>query len=195
MKQIKFLALGIIIAGTALFLNSCCKKKGTTTTTNPPPSNQVVTFNIPYSDTGNLPAIPALPIEVSQDSFTSFLVPTYADSLFKANGSTPQKVLSVYAKSIIMTLYKQGQKFDFIKAMKLYAANKNGSGKVLIGRKDVINITDSIINLDLENIDLKNFIAADTFMMILGATNRANYPIPAGTAVNFTTQFEVKANP
>jgi hypothetical protein len=192
MKQIKFLALGIIVVGTALLMNSCCKKKPTTTT---PPASQILTFNIPFSDTGNLPAIPALPLEVSQDSFTSFLVPTYADSLFKANGSSPDKVLSVYAKSIILSLYKQGQKFDFIKAMKLFAANKNGSGKVLIGRKDVINITDSVINLDLENIDLKNFIAADTFMMILGATNRAGYGIPAGTALNFTTQFEAKANP
>jgi hypothetical protein len=194
MKQIKFLALGIIVVGTALLMNSCCKKKTTTTT---PPASQIVKFDLPFQDSSYLPTLSILPIPVdlTADSLFSYQFATYSDSLFKQNNSSAAKIISVKCNSLIMSQYDNTKNLDFIKDIKMFVANKDGSNKVLIGSKIGIPLNSTSVNLDLTGAELKSYMIADTFRLVVGGTIRANSTIPPNSFLSYLASFHCEANP
>jgi hypothetical protein len=193
MKNNKINILVIAICVLSFAINSCCKKKPGTTS-----SSQILTISIPYSDTGNLPAIAALPVDfpiADDNTLFTYLIPTYADSLFKQNGSSPEKVISVKAKSLILSTYSAGQNLDFVKDLRILISDKDGANKVLLGQKNPVPLGSTNIDMVLSDQEMKRYIIADTFKLTLAGTIRAGVGIPAGSALNFTAKFEALANP
>jgi hypothetical protein len=193
MKNIQSIIVVCLFAFFAFAIGSCCKSKNSTGTS----SADIIKFNLPIGDTGNLPEFAGVPFEFPElDSLFSVTVATYADSLMKKNNTTPAKIISIMCNSMLITSYKPGQKINFVKSIKLFMANKDGSNKKLVGTKYNISPTDSAIELNIEpNAELKSFILADSFKMILGGQYRPNSPILAGNALNFLANFSCEANP
>jgi hypothetical protein len=179
-----------VLCASAIFIGSCCKKNGTT------PSTQIVNFDLPFENFSTLPAIPGIPVELPvSDSITSYMIATYSDSLFKQNKSSADKIVSVKASNLILSIKDATKKIDFVKSIKIFIADKNGDNKVLLGYKDPVDPTLNAVLLDVVDQNIKRYIIADSFKVILGGQLRANTPIPAGTQLQIGAIFKCQANP
>ncbi len=190
--QIKYLVAIVITACTStIVISGCCKKKGATT------AKENIKFDIPFIDTGNAPAItfPDFGIVYPYtDSIISYQVPTYSDSLFKQNGTTAEKIVSIKAKSLTMSI-RTPNTFDFADSLTIFVANKNGSNKILLGRSATFPPTASILPMILSNAEFKEYIKADSFKLIVGGRPLAGKSIKAGTVLDFSAIFGIEANP
>jgi hypothetical protein len=189
MKNLKLLIpIAFLIA---VLLGGCCKSKNST------PASQIVSFDLPYTDTSYLPVISPVPFpeDFTADNLFSYAFATYSDSLFKQNGSSANKIVSVKCDALSMSQYDASKYLDFIKDIKMYVANKDGSNKVLIGSKLNVPLSTNAIQLDLTGAELKSYMIADTFKLIVGGTIRKNTVIPPNSFLRYLAKFHCDSNP
>ncbi len=192
------------ICTIALFIlaNSCCKDKPPVVVTKDPCtfSNDYVTTEFPYSESGAnvIPAFLNLaPSGLYIDSIFGQKVPSTVEDQVSEKGKYKTcQVSYINVTQLRMVIdAPANQNLDFIDSLNLYIMKKDGSSKVLVGKKGSIPLgTKSLIMDIIPNVDIKNYVIADSFQFRVGARKSA-YPVANttdSTYLRFDANFKGK---
>ena len=193
--------LALIAIGSALFLGACKKES-------PDPNGgsggsggtgggggQTVTRDIDfsYTETAAIPPTAATVFTLAQAG--QYLEPydgtfaTNTDAELANEGFVRDDVMAIKGKSLISTIINTpGQNFDFLDTIKVFVAQKDGTGKVLFAYKYNYPLGKASLDLDMVDVDVKDIFKADSARIYFGGTKRAgNHPLQGNTQIDFNT--------
>ena len=141
---------------------------------------QHIPFDYSYHNTFS---VPAATIPAFTDSF-SYVVPTNIDSILAQNKTNPDLLQSAKLKSLTLTITDPaGQNFGFIRSLKVYVVTAGGD--LEIAHKTNISTTDPALTLDVDDVELKPYLTAQSMTLRLVATTES------GTIVNMTMRSDM----
>lgn len=179
---------------SALFVWSCNKKDN-----DPDP---VITRNLDfsYTETAAIPATAtaifgAAPAGIYLEPYNGAFE-TNTDAELANEGFTKSDVIAIKGKSLVATIVNTpGQTFDFMDTIKVFVAQKDGTGKVLFARKYGYGLGQTSLDLFMEDVDVKSIFEADSARIYFGGTKRAgNHTIQANTEIDFNTTVTATVN-
>lgn len=139
------------IAAAAIFLLACNK------------AQKPVEFDIPYTTEFTVTTL-GLTINEPID-FTTPEINTDISKRLGENKTDIQFIDEVkYTKLDIQVKLPQGQKLDFLKSIQLYI-NANGETEKLVAFKDPVPVGDSLIMLEMPDLNIKNYIIKNKFSL------------------------------
>ncbi len=196
MKKIALIALPIAL----LLMINACKKKNSGGTDDNNGSGKTVTINMPYVDTGYIPAeINTLMGLVPAGTYFELppqLFPTLTDETLASYGTSRDKITKLVLEKVnIQITNNPGQAMDFIDSVKVFIDSANGSNARLSAYK--YNFPLGIRNMDLDIVpdnDIKDFFNADELKIIMGGTKRAGQTsVQPNTLLLFNANFKITA--
>lgn len=198
MKQ--FISLALLAICMNMVFTACKKGKnggGSTIKKDP------ITVPIDRSDTTTLPtAIP--PLTMSLDFTTPPMqIDTFAtkvDEYIGSYGITKNQITNVHLKSLQIRLENSpGQTFDFIKntppSLKVYVDSFSGTNPVMVASVQTITPGATVIDLNVESVDIKDFFRSDYMKLLVGFKTQENQGLNAAAVFRVNYSFVVTADP
>ncbi len=183
----RFSVLLLILLTNSILFNSCKKDKAKT--------DVIIEYPIALPD---LMEIDTLNVDSMVERET-FDFPTTLEGELAKNNTTKAKIKS--AQLVFMRLqvmdyaYADSTKYSNLRDIAELELDikKEGIGQALIARKSIPDVYVKAVNLDLENVDLKDYLKADNFRMAVRYKKRR--PMPNDMPYVISIKFRIVADP
>lgn len=177
MKNI--LSLSTLIICGMLFITSCKKKEE---------AKKLTEFDISYST--NL-TMPSASITVSTPTtsveFTTPNVPTQQADKFNAEGTSQSLIDEIKFTKFDITASGTGANLDFLKSLTVYI-KASGVGEQIIATKSNIPTGTTSVSMDLQDVNIKNYIFQDNIqfkvLAIFDASSSTNQTLKLDETVH-----------
>ncbi len=180
----------LLLFAAALLSLTACKKDALTSLAD-------ITFTKSYTEDIDVPGgIADTNVTVlggSQDLPFSFSLATGIQQLVSQYNTSTDKLVSVKVDSVSFTaIAPVGQNLDFLNSVEL-RLNANGLTETTIARKSVFPKGQTTVQLDVLDVNLKDFFLKDSLTVRVVANVNA---LPAnGTKLRFGNKYAITANP
>jgi len=165
MRGIKY----IILLITFFAIGLSCKKE---------PKNTPTEFDLNYSTTVFIPPAKVVlsnpTIAPKYIDFSSLDIPTESYSLFLNHGTTKNLIDNVKLKKFEISVADASKNLNFLKSIILLIKTKSLAETVIASKTKILDEQKSIL-LDVEDVNLKNYMISDTIQYIL----RAAFDLPS----------------
>jgi hypothetical protein len=151
----------------------------------------LLTFNINYPDTEEVPANPLIGLPLS---FVSGNIATNSSTEFKNNNTATSLIKHVYLKTLTLNiLAPQGQDFSFVKSVSLSLYTPS-LGTTEIAFLDTIPPSPGTqLTLTATGNDIQNYIKVDSFAIETNVVAKKTTSQPITISIN--SNFQVTASP